>query len=87
MIIIKDTEEGINSEIAPRLLTKFTTTSDVGTGLGLCPKVLLKPMEGYCGLKIILMEKVLHLVLPSHGFQMTRTKVTEITMAIGGVIE
>jgi signal transduction histidine kinase len=26
---------GQNSEIAPRLFTKFTTTFDVGTGLGL----------------------------------------------------
>jgi two-component system, OmpR family, sensor histidine kinase VicK len=35
IIAVKDTGEGINSEIAPRLFTKFTTTSDVGTGLGL----------------------------------------------------
>ncbi|MFZ0695975.1 MAG: HAMP domain-containing sensor histidine kinase [Nitrososphaeraceae archaeon] len=35
IIAVKDTGEGINSEIAPRFFTKFTTTSDVGTGLGL----------------------------------------------------
>jgi two-component system, OmpR family, sensor histidine kinase VicK len=35
VIAVKDTGEGINSEIAPRLFTKFTTTSDVGTALGL----------------------------------------------------
>jgi signal transduction histidine kinase len=35
IIAVKNTGEGINSEIAPRLFTKFTTTSDVGTGLGL----------------------------------------------------
>jgi signal transduction histidine kinase len=35
VIAVKDTGEGINSEIAPRLFTKFTTTSEVGTALGL----------------------------------------------------
>lgn len=34
-ISIKDTGAGISPEIAPRLFTKFATTSDVGTGLGL----------------------------------------------------
>ena len=33
------------------------------------------------------MEKVLHLAIPCHEFQITRTKVTEITMAIGAVSE
>ena len=36
IIAVKDTGEGINSEITPTLFTKFTTKSDVGTGLGLC---------------------------------------------------
>ena len=34
-ISIKDTGAGISPEIAPRLFTKFVTTSDAGTGLGL----------------------------------------------------
>jgi two-component system sensor histidine kinase VicK len=34
-ISIKDTGAGISPEIAPRLFTKFATTSDAGTGLGL----------------------------------------------------
>ena len=34
-ISVKDTGAGISPEIAPRLFTKFATTSDVGTGLGL----------------------------------------------------
>jgi two-component system, OmpR family, sensor histidine kinase VicK len=34
-IFVKDTGAGISSEIAPRLFTKFATTSDAGTGLGL----------------------------------------------------
>jgi signal transduction histidine kinase len=32
---IKDTGTGIDPEILPRLFTKFATTSDKGTGLGL----------------------------------------------------
>ena len=32
---IKDTGSGINSEILPRLFSKFATKSDIGTGLGL----------------------------------------------------
>jgi two-component system, OmpR family, sensor histidine kinase VicK len=32
---IKDTGSGINSEIFPRLFSKFATKSDIGTGLGL----------------------------------------------------
>ena len=35
IISIKDTGEGINPEILPRLFTKFATKSDKGTGLGL----------------------------------------------------
>ena len=35
MIIIKDTGTGIDSEILPRLFTKFATKSEEGTGLGL----------------------------------------------------
>jgi two-component system, OmpR family, sensor histidine kinase VicK len=34
-VSVKDTGSGISSEIAPRLFTKFATTSDAGTGLGL----------------------------------------------------
>ncbi|MGA8106369.1 MAG: HAMP domain-containing sensor histidine kinase [Nitrososphaeraceae archaeon] len=34
-ISVKDTGAGISPEIAPRLFTKFATTSDAGTGLGL----------------------------------------------------
>ncbi len=35
VITIKDTGVGIDSEILPRLFTKFATTSQTGTGLGL----------------------------------------------------
>jgi signal transduction histidine kinase len=35
VISIKDTGAGIDSEILPRLFTKFATTSTTGTGLGL----------------------------------------------------
>jgi signal transduction histidine kinase len=35
IISVKDTGEGINPEIIPRLFTKFTTKSSSGTGLGL----------------------------------------------------
>jgi signal transduction histidine kinase len=35
IISIKDTGTGIDSEILPRLFTKFATTSNTGTGLGL----------------------------------------------------
>jgi signal transduction histidine kinase len=35
IVIIKDTGEGINPEILPRLFTKFATRSFSGTGLGL----------------------------------------------------
>jgi two-component system, OmpR family, sensor histidine kinase VicK len=35
VISIKDTGQGINSEMYPRLFTKFATNSVVGTGLGL----------------------------------------------------
>ena len=34
-VSMKDTGSGISSEVAPRLFTKFATTSDAGTGLGL----------------------------------------------------
>jgi two-component sensor histidine kinase len=34
-ISVEDTGAGISPEIAPRLFTKFVTTSDAGTGLGL----------------------------------------------------
>jgi signal transduction histidine kinase len=35
VVSIKDTGRGIESEILPRLFTKFATKSDTGTGLGL----------------------------------------------------
>jgi signal transduction histidine kinase len=35
LVSIKDTGSGIDSEILPRLFTKFATKSDKGTGLGL----------------------------------------------------
>jgi signal transduction histidine kinase len=35
IITIKDTGTGIDSEILPRLFTKFATKSEEGTGLGL----------------------------------------------------
>ena len=35
ILSVKDTGSGIDSDIMPRLFTKFTTRSDIGTGLGL----------------------------------------------------
>jgi signal transduction histidine kinase len=35
VVRVKDTGEGINSEILPRLFTKFASSSFTGTGLGL----------------------------------------------------
>jgi signal transduction histidine kinase len=35
IISVKDTGEGIHSDMLPRLFTMFATTSNVGTGLGL----------------------------------------------------
>ena len=64
LVEVKDTGEGIDSEVLPRLFSKFATKSIGGSGLGLyIPKVLLKLMEARYGLKTILMEKGLHLVL------------------------
>ena len=34
-VSVKDTDQGIDPEIMPRLFTKFTTKSQTGTGLGL----------------------------------------------------
>ena len=35
IVSVKDTDQGIDLEIMPRLFTKFTTKSQTGTGLGL----------------------------------------------------
>jgi signal transduction histidine kinase len=35
IVSVKDSGEGIHSDILPRLFTKFATKSDIGTGLGL----------------------------------------------------
>jgi two-component system, OmpR family, sensor histidine kinase VicK len=35
VVSVKDTGAGIDSEILPRLFTKFATKSETGTGLGL----------------------------------------------------
>jgi signal transduction histidine kinase len=35
IVTVKDSGEGIHSDIMPRLFTKFATKSNVGTGLGL----------------------------------------------------
>ena len=35
VVSIKDSGQGIDSEISPRLFSKFTTKSETGTGLGL----------------------------------------------------
>ena len=47
IVSIKDTGTGIDSQILPRLFTKFTTGSDKGTGLGLyiC-KTIIEAHEG-----------------------------------------
>lgn len=67
IVSIKDTGEGINPEILPRLFTKFATRSFSGTGLGLyISKSIVEAHGGKCGLKIILMEKEQHLLLRCH---------------------
>ena len=35
IVSVKDSGEGIHSDILPRLFTKFATKSNIGTGLGL----------------------------------------------------
>ena len=35
MISVRDSGQGINPEILPKLFTKFATKSETGTGLGL----------------------------------------------------
>ena len=35
VVSVKDTGQGINPEILPKLFTKFATKSETGTGLGL----------------------------------------------------
>ena len=63
IISIKETGEGIDPQILPRLFTKFATKSQTGgTGLGLfvCKGVLYKLMVVGYGLRIILMVKELH---------------------------
>jgi signal transduction histidine kinase len=55
VVSIKDTGTGIDSEILPKLFTKFTTKSPIaGTGLGLyLSKSLIKMHGAECGLIII----------------------------------
>ena len=42
VVSVKDTGSGIDSEILPRLFTKFATKSETGTGLGLyiCKRII-----------------------------------------------
>ena len=64
IISVKDTGEGIHSDMLPRLFTMFATTSNVGTGLGLyISKSIVEAHGGRYGHKIILMERELHSVL------------------------
>jgi signal transduction histidine kinase len=47
LISIKDTGTGIDSEMLPRLFTKFATTSNAGTGLGLF--ISKSIVKAHCG--------------------------------------
>ena len=59
VVSIRDTGQGINPEIIPRLFTKFATKSITETAWDcLSPKVSLKHMEEAFGLKIISMGGV-----------------------------
>ncbi|MFZ0696889.1 MAG: HAMP domain-containing sensor histidine kinase [Nitrososphaeraceae archaeon] len=68
IISVKDTGEGIHSDMLPRLFTMFATTSNVGTGLGLyiSKSIVEAHGGGECGLKIIQMERELPLALACH---------------------
>ena len=56
---VKDTGSGIDSDIMPRLFTKFATRSDSGTGLGLyISKNIVEAQGEKYGLKIMLMVMV-----------------------------
>lgn len=55
LVSIKDTGSGIDSQIVPKLFSKFTTKSLKGTGLGLLlAKVLWRLMEALYGQKIMI---------------------------------
>ena len=72
IVTVKDTGEGIDPKIQPRLFSKFATSSIQGTGLGILylPKVSLKLMAVACGLRINVTEKAMlatfYFSLPCH---------------------
>ena len=59
VVSVKDTGSGIDSEILPRLFTKFATKSQTGTGLGLyISKRIIETHGGKYGQKIICRRQV-----------------------------
>ena len=63
-IAIKDEGKGIDSEILPRLFTKFATKSEHGIGLGLyISKSIIEAHGGKIWAEIIKMKVELHLAL------------------------
>ena len=65
VVSIRDTGQGIDPEIIPRLFTKFVTKSITGTGLGLfISKNIIEAHGGSIWMKISLMEEVPLLHLP-----------------------
>jgi K+-sensing histidine kinase KdpD len=66
-ITVKDNGSGIDSDVLPKLFTKFVTKSEKGTGLGLyISKSIIEAHGGKYGQRIIMMEKaqLLHLRFP-----------------------
>ena len=64
VISVKDTGQGIDSEILPRLFSKFATKSEIGTELGLfISKSIVQAHGARYGLRIIVMTQELHLHL------------------------
>jgi len=62
IVTIKDTGLGIDSQILPRLFTKFATRSEKGTGLGLCICKCIVEAHGGKMWGKIMMIKERHLV-------------------------
>jgi signal transduction histidine kinase len=66
-VSIKDTGSGINPEIKPKLFSKFVTNSSGGTGIGLfISKSIVEAHDGSIRVRIMPMERVLHLSLAYH---------------------
>jgi signal transduction histidine kinase len=67
IVSVKDTGTGIDPEILPRLFTKFSSKSVIGTGLGLfLSKNIVEAQGAKYGPRITKMAKEQHLHLAYH---------------------